>query len=78
MSHSEINVVQRLKNELQKARSLGFKVRMELLDGEQPSWCVIGGVPTLFVDISHSAAEQLRQVDEILHAYQAQASEKAA
>jgi hypothetical protein len=63
------NVVGRLKAKLKEARSLGFKIRMEMLDDEQASWCVVGGVPTLFVDLSQSAAEQIRQVDETLQAY---------
>ncbi len=63
------NIVQRLKNRLKDARSLGFRVRMELLSDEQASWCIVGGVPTLFVDLSQTAAEQLRQVEETLQAY---------
>lgn len=63
------NVVARLKARLSAARSLGFKVRMELLDDEQASWCEIGGVPTLFVDLSQTAAEQLKQVEETLASY---------
>ena len=65
------NVVGRLKEKLKEARSQGFKIRMEMLDDEQASWCVVGGIPTLFVDLSQSAAEQLRQVDETLQAYMA-------
>ncbi len=63
------NVVSRLKQRLKEARSLGFKVRMELLDEEQASWCEIAGIPTLFVDLSQTAAEQLKQVEETLAAY---------
>ena len=64
------NVVMRLKHRMDEARSLGFKVRMEPLDGEQATWCEIAGVPTLFVDLSQTAAEQLRQLDETLESYQ--------
>lgn len=63
------NVVTRLKHRIDEARSLGFKVRMEPLDGEQATWCEIAGVPTLFVDLSQSAAEQLQQVNEALSSY---------
>ena len=63
------NVVARLKRRMDEARLLGFKVRMEPLDGEQATWCEIGGVPTLFVDLSQTAAEQLHQVDEALASY---------
>jgi len=66
------NVVLRLKAKLKEARSLGFKVRIELLDDQQGSWCVIAGTPTLFVDLSQTAAEQLRQVEQTLEAYQHQ------
>jgi hypothetical protein len=63
------NVVRRLKDKLKEARSYGLKIRMEMLCDEQASWCVVGGTPTLFVDLSQSVAEQLRQVDETLQAY---------
>ena len=66
---TEENVVVRLKQSLRRARSVGFKIRMEMLDEEQASWCEIGGVPTLFVDLSQTAAEQLQQVDETLSMY---------
>lgn len=65
----EMNVVARLKRRMEDARSLGFKVRMEALDGEQASWCEIAGVPTLFIDLSQTAAEQLQQLDETLAAF---------
>jgi hypothetical protein len=66
---AEDNVVQRLKQQLAEARATGFKVRLEMLDGEQATWCEIAGVPTLFVDLSQTAAEQLQQVEETLAAY---------
>ena len=78
--HSDIqaNVVQRLHAKLKEARSQGFKVRMEIFDDEQASWCVIAGVPTIFVDQSQTASEQLRQIDETLAAYHQQAAADAA
>ena len=42
---------------------------MELLGDEHASWCEIAGVPTLFVDLSQTAAEQLQQVEETLATY---------
>jgi hypothetical protein len=45
---------------------------MEMLDGEQATWCEIAGVPTLFVDLSQTASEQLQQVEGTLAAYSAQ------
>lgn len=65
------NVVARLKQELAAARAAGLCVRMEVLEDEQASWCEIAGVPTLFVDLSLSAAEQLMQVQSAIGAYQA-------
>lgn len=65
----EENVVSRLKGRLAEARELGFRVRMEPLDGEQATWCEIAGVPTLFVDLSQTAAEQLQQLEETLSLY---------
>jgi hypothetical protein len=64
------NVVERLKSELRRARNLGLQVRMDLLSDQQATWCEIGGVPTLFVDLSQTAAEQLKQVKETLDAYE--------
>ncbi len=67
--HPDDNVVIRLKQKLREARQMGFKVRMEMLDGEQATWCEIAGVQTLFVDISQTAGEQLQQVDQTLRTY---------
>ncbi|OUW81490.1 MAG: hypothetical protein CBD74_08265 [Saprospirales bacterium TMED214] len=64
------HVVSRLRQRLRDARATGFKVRMEVLDDEQASWCVISGVLTLFVDLSQTASEQLQQVEETLSAYE--------
>ena len=63
------NVVSRLKRRVDDARRLGFKVRMEPLDGQQATWCEIAGIPTLFIDLSQTATEQLRQLNETLAAY---------
>ena len=71
---SKENVVIRLKQRLAEARAMGLRVRMEMLDGEQATWCEIAGAATLFVDLSQTAAEQLQQVEETLAAYAAQHS----
>lgn len=70
--NNDQNVVVRLKNRLAEARKMGFKIRMELLDDEQATWCVIAGVPTLFVDLSQTAAEQLQQLDEAIGQWRAE------
>jgi len=64
------NIVERLKSRLAEVRAMGFTIRLEVLDDEEPAWCEIGGIPTLFVDLTQTAVEQLRQIDEILAAYQ--------
>lgn len=63
------NIVQRLKSQIKKAKSLGFTVRFELLDGEQPSWCVLGKSKVLFLDLSQTANEQLRSLNETLDSF---------
>ncbi|TWT82191.1 hypothetical protein CA13_36520 [Planctomycetes bacterium CA13] len=63
---SEENVVERLKRRSAEAKKLGFHLRTELLDGEQATWCMIGMKKTIFIDLSQTAAEQLRTLDEIL------------
>ena len=69
---SDDNVVIRLKQSLRQARAKGFKVRMEVLDDQQATWCEIGGVPTLFVDMSQNASEQLQQLEEAMAAFEGQ------
>ena len=71
-----INVVERLKEQLRRADTLGLAVRMEMLADQQATWCEIAGVPTLFVDLSQTAAEQLKQVEETLDAF-SQASSRS-
>ena len=66
---SQQNVVDRLKQRIGDAKRAGFRVRMEYLDDQQASWCVIGGVKTIFIDLSQSAAEQLCQLDESLASF---------
>lgn len=67
----EQHVVARLQHRIDEARAIGFKIRIEPLDGGQATWCEIAGVPTLFIDLSQTAAEQLRQLDETLAGYRA-------
>ena len=64
-----INVVERLKEQICRAETLGLAVRMEMLADQRATWCEIAGVPTLFVDLSQTAAEQLKQVEETLDAF---------
>ncbi|MEM1068804.1 MAG: hypothetical protein AAGI63_07905 [Planctomycetota bacterium] len=65
------NVVERLKQQLKRAESMGLAIRMEMLGDQNATWCEIAGVPTLFVDVSQTAAEQLKQVEENLQAFAA-------
>ena len=65
----EENIVNRLRNRLADARSLGLNVRLEPLDNQSATWCEIAGIPTLFVDLSQPAGEQLQQVDDALQSF---------
>lgn len=60
------NIVTRLRTRIRDAKRQGFRVRTEILDEEQASWCVIGDVKTIFIDLSQTAAEQLSQLNETL------------
>jgi hypothetical protein len=57
------SIVQRLQHRIEQARQLGFVVRHEWLDGLESSWCELGGVKLLFLDVSKNSAEQLEQVN---------------
>ncbi len=61
------NIVQRLRRRINDAKSLGCEVRLEWLDDSQGDWCVVGGKRTIFLDSGQTAAEQLTQLEEILH-----------
>lgn len=65
----EENVVTRLRNRLADAQTLGFRVRLEPLESQMATWCEIAGIPTLFVDLSQPAGEQLQQLDDALDSY---------
>jgi hypothetical protein len=60
------NVAQRLRTRMADAKRLGFEVRCEVLDGQQPGWCCVGTKRMLFLDLSASTREQLSQLEEIL------------
>jgi hypothetical protein len=60
------NVVTRLRNRIRDTKRMGIRVRSEWLDDQQATWCEIGGVLTVFVDLSQPAAEQLAQLEEAL------------
>ncbi|TWU36544.1 hypothetical protein Q31b_48250 [Novipirellula aureliae] len=65
----EANVVERLRRLSSEVKKIGFQLRSEYLDGEQPTWCMIGKQKIIFVDLSQTAAEQLRQLEEALAEY---------
>jgi len=60
------NVIERLRQRIRDAKGMGVRVRSEWLDDEQASWCEIGGVVTIFIDLSQTAAEQLQQLEDSL------------
>ena len=72
------NIVKRLQQRIGEARRLGFHIRFEVLDEEQATWCIIGQVPTLFVDLSQGAGLQLRQIDDALQSYADHQADRAA
>ena len=69
LSPADENIVQRLHRRKREAKAMGFRIRMEVLDDEQASWCEIGGVKTIFINLSQTAAEQLHQLDESLASF---------
>lgn len=64
------NIVERLRRRMAEAKRMGFRIRTEWLDGQQATWCEVGGVKTIFVDLTQSTAEQLQQLDETLEEFQ--------
>ena len=56
---------------------MGFQVRMEVLEDQQPGWCQIGNSKLLFVDLSQTAAEQLAQLEELLQSASADQQQAA-
>ena len=65
-----LNVVQRLRVAVRNAEQMGFEVRKVVLDEQSAGWCQIGSKKILFLDLAATAGEQLRQVEEIIGAFQ--------
>lgn len=61
-----MHTVDLLDRALAAARSMGFTVREEWLDGQCGGACEIRGKRTLFIDLALSPREQLEQVLEAL------------
>ncbi|QDT09077.1 hypothetical protein [Planctomycetes bacterium K23_9] len=70
------NVVERLNQRIAEVKQMGFRVRTELLDGPAANWCLLGRQKVVFLDLSHSASEQLLQLDESIASYLAQTQAK--
>ncbi|MEM6471811.1 MAG: hypothetical protein AAF802_19785 [Planctomycetota bacterium] len=64
------HVAERLRQAIEKAKSLGFDVRKVLLNDESANWCQVGSRKLIFLDLSAAAGEQLHQLTDILEAYQ--------
>ena len=60
------NVIERLQQRIRDAKGMGIRIRHEWLDDQQATWCEIGGVRTIFIDLSQTATEQLEQLEESL------------
>ena len=71
---AEENVVSRLKRRMEEARGRGFQVRTVLLDGADPSWCLIGRQRIILLELNQGAAEQLASLEEILRDFRGDAA----
>ncbi|MGB7344353.1 MAG: hypothetical protein WBD20_09075 [Pirellulaceae bacterium] len=69
------NIVERLKTRIAEVKRMGFRVRTELLDGPAATWCILGGQKVIFLDLSHSANEQLLQLNEAIESYTAETTQ---
>lgn len=63
-----MHTVELLEQALGAVKRLGYRVRVEHLDGGQGGLCEFGGKRWLFLDIAHAPLEQLHQVLELLRA----------
>jgi hypothetical protein len=72
------NVVERLEQAVLRARSLGFHVRFEFLDGQDATWCEVNGKKSLFIDCALPTAEQLTGLNRALNEFLAQSRPQAA
>ena len=61
-----MHTAEKLDTALAVARRLGYRIRMECLDGHPSGGCEIRGKKWLFLDLSLSPQEQLGQVLETL------------
>lgn len=66
---SQPNVVQRLNQQIRTVKKLGFQVRSEVLGDQAATWCEVAGKKMLFLDVSQTAAEQLRQIEDLMSQY---------
>ncbi|MEM9585816.1 MAG: hypothetical protein AAGA03_00930 [Planctomycetota bacterium] len=69
-SRGSQNVIERLRQRTAQASRMGFEVRTEVLDGQTPNWCEVGGRRLLFLDLSLPAVEQLHHLNELLGDYE--------
>lgn len=57
-----MHTVELLEEALEAARSLGYQVRHEWLDGSGGGACQFGGKDWLFIDLALSTSDQIDQV----------------
>ena len=72
-----MHTVELLEEAIAAARTLGFSIRQEWLDGAGGA-CEIAGKRWLFIDLSLTASEQLEQVTEGLMSHPAMQERVAA
>ncbi len=65
-SLAQNTTVDRLKERVHLAKTLGFQIRNDWLDGPDSTWCEVAGVKILFIDLSQPVADQLDCVNEAI------------
>ncbi len=60
------NSVELLEHAIDYAKSHGYRIRTEILDGAAGGFCRIGNAPCIFLDHSSTAAQQLAEIMQVL------------
>jgi len=60
------NSVELLEHAIGYAKSHGYRIRTEILDGATAGFCRIGNAPCIFLDQSSTADQQLAEIMAIL------------
>ena len=60
------NSVELLEYAIGYAKSHGYRIRTEILEGAAGGFCRIGNAPCIFLDHSSTAAQQLAEIMQVL------------